>query len=141
MDKLNRDPLEPFIQWNLPSDLGPAPSLMALRTLTEQVIPDALFVHDHSGRFIEINDMACESLGYSREELLNLNVTDIDRDFDLRAAQVLWQKLAEGERRSIETRHWRKDGSVFPVRVHFGLLNYYSTRLYIGIARKLDATL
>lgn len=139
MDQSERTPSEPFIQWNLPSELGPAPSLMALRTLTEQVIPDALFVHDHDGRIIEVNVMACDTLGYSREELLELSVTDLDREFDLQTAQALWLQLVEGERRSVDTRHWRKDGSTFPVRVHFGLLNYYGRRLYIGIARKLDS--
>ena len=31
---------------------------------------DALFVHDDTGRILDVNRRACVSLGYSREELL-----------------------------------------------------------------------
>jgi PAS domain S-box-containing protein len=123
--------------WSLPSSRGPAPSMMALRALTEQAIPDALFVHDHSGRFIEVNARACETLGYTREELLAMYVSDVDPDFDLLQAQALWIRLKEGERHAIDSRHLRKDGSMFPVRVNFGLLHYYGERLYIGVVQDL----
>jgi PAS domain S-box-containing protein len=123
--------------WGLPSTRGPAPSMMALRALTEQAIPDALFVHDHSGRFIEINARACENLGYTREELLEMHVSDVDQDFDLRQAQTLWGQIKEGERHAVDSRHRRKDGSVIPVRINFGLLHYYGERLYIVVVQDL----
>ena len=46
------------------------------RQLFEQSV-DALFVHDESGRFVDCNSQACRLLGYSREELLGLGVSDI----------------------------------------------------------------
>ena len=42
---------------------------MELRTFLEE-IPDALIAHDLSGRIVDVNRRACESLGYTREELL-----------------------------------------------------------------------
>lgn len=138
MNDTKNNPANLPIDWSLPSDRGPAPSLMALRTLTEQAIPDALFVHDHNGRFIEVNARACENLGYAREELLAMYVSDVDQDFDLRQAQTLWVQLKEGERRAVDSRHRRKDGSVIPVRINFGLLHYYGERLYIVVAQELD---
>jgi hypothetical protein len=56
----------------LPPNRGSAPSLMALRALTEQAIPDALFVRDHNGRLIEENTRSCDFPGYAREELLSM---------------------------------------------------------------------
>jgi PAS domain S-box-containing protein len=121
----------------LPPNRGSAPSLMALRALTEQAIPDALFVHDHNGRLIEVNTIACELLGYTRKELLSMYVSDVDQDFDLRQGQALWLQLNEGERRAVESRHRHKDGRIFPVRINFGLFHYYGERLYIAVVQDL----
>ncbi|MDP8210195.1 MAG: PAS domain S-box protein [Candidatus Stygibacter australis] len=46
------------------------------RTIFESVT-DALIIHDKSGRIIEINPAATELYGYSREEFLDLQVTDL----------------------------------------------------------------
>ena len=48
---------------------------------------DAVFVHDFQGRLLDVNKWACESLGYSRAELLGMNVQDIDQGFSLERAQ------------------------------------------------------
>lgn len=137
MNDTTNNPANQPIDWSLPSERGPAPSLMALRALTEQAIPDALFVHDHNGRLIEVNARACENLGYTREELLAMHVSDVDQDFDLGQAQTIWVQLKEGERRAVDSRHRRKDGSIIPVRIHFGLLHYYGERLYIAVVQDL----
>jgi len=39
---------------------------------------DAIFIHDVEGRFLDVNNMACSRLGYSRDELLLMRVQDID---------------------------------------------------------------
>jgi GAF domain-containing protein len=48
------------------------------RTLVDQA-SDAIFVHDVKGRLLDVNRSACESLGYSRTELLKLSMPDIDQ--------------------------------------------------------------
>ena len=52
------------------------------RTLVEQA-SDAIFVHDLEGRLLDVNRSACESLGYAREELLRMTVTDIEQGIPL----------------------------------------------------------
>ena len=126
------------IEWHTPTLSGPAPSVMSMEALM-QAIPDPVFVHDHSGRFLEVNDHACESLGYTRTELLKLNVMDIERDFDLEKAQAMWNTVKPNGRMAIDGHHKRKDGTVFPVRIHFGLLDYFGHRLYIGVVREAVA--
>ena len=43
---------------------------------------DAIFVNDpQTGLFIFVNDKACASLGYDRQELLKMNVMDIETIF------------------------------------------------------------
>lgn len=46
------------------------------RTVVEQA-SDAIFVINNKGQYVEVNNVACIMLGYSREELLNLTINDI----------------------------------------------------------------
>jgi len=103
-------------------------------SLIEQALPDALFVHDGHGRFIEVNARACESLGYTRSELLALNVVDIEQDFDLPAAQAQWRLLQPGVRKVLTGTHRRRDGTRFPVEIHFGVLEEDGQRCFMVIA-------
>jgi len=71
-----------------------------------------------TGQFLYANDETCRQLGYSREELLRLTVSDINRDFPPLALRQIAADLRanEGSAR-IETVHQRKDGSSYPVAV------------------------
>src|SRR5262249_54887950 len=51
------------------------------RTLVEQA-SDAVFLHDDTGRFIDLNRRACESLGYTRDELLRIGVLDVEMEVE-----------------------------------------------------------
>ena len=39
---------------------------------------DAVFILDPEGRILEVNHEACERLGYSRDDLLKMNLLDVD---------------------------------------------------------------
>ncbi len=91
------------------------------RALVEQAA-DALFVHDFNGRFLDVNPQACRSLGYSREELLQLRVQDIDATLPVAEAPRLWEGLKSGEAVTLERTHRRKTGVEFPVEVRIGRL-------------------
>jgi two-component system, NtrC family, sensor kinase len=43
-----------------------------------EAIDDAVFVHDAQGNILDANPAACRRLGYTRDELLKLNTSDID---------------------------------------------------------------
>lgn len=110
----------------------------SLRSLLDATMPDALLVHDHQGRLLAANQEACRCLGYSAEELLQLEIPDIRHDVDLPSAQSLWLGVAPGTRIAQQGRHRRKDGSLFPVDVHLGVLERPDERLYVAVFR--DAT-
>lgn len=103
------------------------------RQLFEQVA-DALFLHDQ-GRILEVNRQACDSLGYSREELLSMNIADIEvlSPEDLAG---LWQQEVVTPV-TILSSHRRKDGSTFPVEVRVQTIRLGGGRPRLALARDI----
>jgi two-component system, cell cycle sensor histidine kinase and response regulator CckA len=67
--------------------------------------------------FVEANDVACELLGYSREELLHMSSYDIDAPEGLsKIAEAMARLRAEGQA-VWEGVHLRKDGRKIPVEI------------------------
>lgn len=64
--------------------------------------------------WLEVNDAMCEMLGYSREELLCLNWSELTHPDDLPDNLVLLDRLRRGEsdEHTIDNRFIRKDGSI-----------------------------
>ncbi len=88
------------------------------RTLVEHAA-DAFFLHDAKGTILDVNQQACASLGYSREELIGMSPTAFDAgaDKDKLSAEQVESRLDAGEVVAFETQHRRKDGTVFPVEI------------------------
>ncbi len=106
------------------------------RTLVDQA-SDAIFVHDVNGRLLDVNRSACESLGYARAELLQLSVLEIDTDFELGAAQQLWQKLQPGQSHIFRSRHRRKNGDTFPVEISLTSYEIQGRLMLAALARNI----
>ena len=98
---------------------------------------DALFVHDFDARIVEVNRQACDSLGYAREELLTMSLVDVVPGFDMTGRRKLWEILEPGQPISFETRHKRKDGSIFPVEVRLVSLLIDDERLIMALASNI----
>src|SRR5215207_232128 len=107
------------------------------RRLVEQAA-DAIFVHDLEGNFVDVNRQACESLGYSREELLSLSVVDIEMNYAPGSLEKLWEQIASGPPRTLEGVHRRKDGSTFPVEVRVGVFEAGEHPLMLALIRNIS---
>jgi PAS domain S-box-containing protein len=66
---------------------------------------------------IDVNHEACESLGYTRDELIGMKPPQFDAAPDLPALLEVTRRIEAGEVVTFETRHRRKDGTTFPVEV------------------------
>jgi PAS domain S-box-containing protein len=83
--------------------------------------PIAIHWIDERGRLVYANESACKSLGYSAEEMLRLNISDIDAGGKTDDWESFWSGQDKRRIGRFETRHRRKDGTTFPVGVtsHF----------------------
>lgn len=94
-----------------------------------------------SEKFIEVNDVAIEMLGYSKEELLNMSLNDIcigeedEKKFKRFFENVIDVKEGKKAEHSFtfETTLLKKDGAILPVEINANLfeLNNRLVKLYV----------
>jgi PAS domain S-box-containing protein len=97
---------------------------------------DAFFLHDSDSSILDVNRRACESLGYTREELLSLSIQDFDPAFDLGELEQ-WEQMVPGEPVTFERVHIRNDGTTFPVEVRLGVFKSGERRLFLALVRDI----
>src|ERR1700757_3733764 len=86
---------------------------------------DALFVYDlEQQTVVDVNRSACESLGYTRQELIGKTPLVFHPDSYQAEMESVAERAAAGE--TVFDTHWhrRKDGTVFPVEVHTSRVLY-----------------
>ena len=82
----------------------------------DKVSDEAYWITKDNG-FFYVNDAACRSLGYTREELLTLSVPDINPLFTPDVFNAYWHGLEKTGFDTFETIHRSKDGREYPVEV------------------------
>jgi len=78
---------------------------------------DGMFITDLHGRYLAVNPWGTELTGYSREELLGMNITDLIPPEDPVLEPIRMDDLRQGNIVIKERRIYRKNGSVLPVEV------------------------
>ena len=104
------------------------------RTIVEHAA-DAFLIIGAEGQFVDVNQRACESLGYTREELLALSVPDVQM---IDEARETLRQIAPGVHSTLEGVHRRKDGTTFPVESRIGLIEVGGRRLTLALARDVS---
>jgi PAS domain S-box-containing protein len=92
--------------------------------------PAAVFVADEHGRYVAVNQAACKLVGYEREELLGLRVTDLVPAEE--AAQPWAEMVADGVSRGT-ARLLRKDGSAVEFRYVAGATKVAGMPVYVSV--------
>jgi PAS domain S-box-containing protein len=78
---------------------------------------DGFWVLDPEGRIIEVNQAYCRMSGYTQDELLRMHIRDLNAaETPDETAERIKRVIRNGSE-LFETRHRRKDGSVFDVEV------------------------
>jgi PAS domain S-box-containing protein len=88
-----------------------------------QLAPDAFFLADLEGRYVEVNQAACRMLGYERDELVGKQILDLIAAEDAPRLAADRSAMLASERTI--TSEWtlrRKDGTMLPVEVSANII-------------------
>lgn len=99
---------------------------------------DAFLVHDEKGQLIEFSSRLCKILGYSEENLAQLNLSDIDdpstsKEFSKRKKEIETKGTA-----IFETSFISKTGKRIPVEVSANINRFANTKIYFVAIRNIE---
>jgi PAS domain S-box-containing protein len=98
---------------------------------------DGFFLLDEHQAVLDVNRQACESLGYSREEMIRMHPRDFDAGLDEASIARIGERVASGETVTFETLHRRKDGTVFPVEIRARQFQHGALRFRLSLVRDI----
>ena len=107
------------------------------RTFVDQAT-DAFFLQDDRGVILDVNRQACESLGYTRDELVGKTPVLFDPDITPAMLEDLDRRMNADEMVAFESRHRRKDGTIFPVDVRGRAFWEGGRRFLVSLARDIS---
>jgi PAS domain S-box-containing protein len=101
-------------------------------------LKDAVFIETPEGRIIDVNKAACQMLGYSKNELLKMDVSKIVTP---EVAKTLAKTIKPSTVREgvyVETQNMRKDGGYVPVEVSCTLIENKGQLSVIAVLRDIS---
>ena len=101
------------------------------------MISDAILVVGMDGRFIHVNRSACDRLGYSHEEMLQLSPADIDTpEYAAKVPERIKIILEQGKL-VFETTQVSKDGIPTQVELNSRLIEFDGKPAFLSVARDI----
>jgi PAS domain S-box-containing protein len=98
---------------------------------------DGIAIFDHEHRIIEANERFAEMLGYPIQELVGMHTWDFEAE--ITKEQILALPLVLMNNNVIETRHRRKDGSVYHAEVSASAVSLCGEYVIFTISRDITA--
>ena len=105
-------------------------------------VNDAIHLHNigedgNPGKFIDVNDIACKMLQYSREEMLQYTPLDFTTEYHSRPIDKILEELAANGGAVFETGHTRKDGTVVPVEINAHMITLTGKKAVLSVVRDI----
>lgn len=99
---------------------------------------DEMYLHDAQGKVLDVNQAACENMGYTRQELIGMCVTQISADMDADGLLELWRNHPVGHNLVSANRHRRKDGSIYHLDVHIACELHGDQKYFLAVGHSTE---
>jgi len=98
---------------------------------------DAIFITDLDGNILEVNQVACERLGFERKKIIDMTLADIDRPKKSVSLPVKIEELSHRGHIFFETAHKGKNGTIIPIELSSRIIEYEGKPAALSIARDI----
>lgn len=103
-----------------------------------KISPQAMFIYDLENlKFLEVNDAAVKLYGYSKDEFMNMDLTDLYAPEDIQTLLETANKKSQTNEFTGPWRHKKKDGSSIIVELSNSPLEYKGKSAYINIVKNV----
>jgi len=110
---------------------------LALADFALNQISDAVIMTDARGNLHYVNDEACINLGFSRAELLGMNLAKIDDAMEPKVLVKLKNDVRNGSNNSCESVYRMRSGESFPVEIRANSFKYRDRNYVICLIRDI----
>ncbi len=109
-------------------------------------VSDPVFINDTQGRFLEINDVACDFFGYTRSELLQMSLKELTwpghfnvlTDMKNKLTEMTNQKVPKGRTFQFELNLLTREGKEIPFELQGKLIIHKQRSAFLSVARNLS---
>jgi PAS domain S-box-containing protein len=98
---------------------------------------DTVYVVDFDANFVAVNAVAVKVTGYSREELLSMGPSDIDKNLSKEQIRDIVRRMPTDKVQVFETGHTTKDGTIISVEISSSLVTYQGKQAVLSVARDI----
>lgn len=112
-----------------------------LLQLIEYSSNEIYIVDINNYNYLYVNEGACKALGYSKAELLNMSIYDINPDLSKETVANLRKKLIFTKHLINRTIHRRKDGSSYYAQAYIHLITYKNSDAYVIFDTDISETI
>jgi len=89
------------------------------------------------GKYLEVNDVACRMLGYTREELLQHSPLDFAIEYHSRPHEEIGREILTTGHSRFETGHRNRYGGVIPVEINAHLIVLHDKTMVLSVVRDI----
>ena len=116
-----------------------AEELMRYKELFDNVA-EGVFILNSKGEFIETNERVLETTGYTKEELLKLNISDLVEDDQIAFVKKTMQQVSSDKEARFELNIKSKTNGRIPNEVNCRYVSYLGEFCYLCVARDITQT-
>ncbi len=110
---------------------------LLLSHFTIQNLHEAVFWIDSTARIFQVNDMACEMTGRSREELTKMHVPELNPSEIVRDFPKYWARLKKEKKIIFEAKHLHKSGHLYDVEITANIIEFKGQEFNCSIVRNI----